>query len=208
MECSDCHRRSPAAPTCSRCVWSITARTAICSPSMRSTPIDFRTGSRPGPGARRVLRASGLAGGAPPGRPMRMARRPVRRARSAHPGRDRRSTGVAEGQRAAADVFERTSCKVWQDRRHRRSVPRLALAGPARSRRSGVDASPGSIIRRTRRRLRALPRCRGRPPGCDVNMPAIESCRDCHGGGEATTSSRRLCRVPQLPSCGPRAHET
>ena len=139
----------------------------------------------------------GLVGdGAPPGRPMRTARRPGQVSSMSASQRDAAIDEVLDkAQRAAADVFERTSCKIC----HEVDV----VDDPSRDSRWQVRPvrlaqvwMPKSWFDHQAHVNEDCARCHdaeGSSQASDVSMPAIDSCRDCHGGGEATNKLASTC---------------
>ena len=134
--------------------------------------------------------------GAPPGRPMRTARRPGQVSAMSASQRDAAIDQVLEqAQRAAADVFERTPCKIC----HEVDVvddPSRDSPWQVRPVRVAQVWMPKSWFDHQAHVNEDCARCHdaeGSAEASDVNMPAIDSCRDCHGGGEATNKLASTC---------------
>ena len=105
------------------------------------------------------------------------------------------SEALAKADRAASDVFERTSCKIC----HEVDViddPERASRWQVRPVRIAQVWMPKSWFDHGPHQLDDCARCHaaeGSSLASDVNMPAVESCRDCHGGGTATNKLASGC---------------
>lgn len=127
---------------------------------------------------------------------MRTARRPGQVSAMSANQRDAAIDEVLQkAQRAAADVFERTSCKIC----HEVDIvddPSRDSPWQVRPVRVAQVWMPKSWFDHQAHVNEDCARCHdaeGSSEASDVNMPDIESCRDCHGGGEATDKLASTC---------------
>lgn len=151
-----------------------------------------------------------LAGGPmEPGEPGRTARRPgAERATPARESADPEA-GLREARRqamqAAEDIFERTTCKTCHEV-DRIDDPERDSPWQVQPVRLAQVWMPKSWFSHAAHETEECARCHGAEnstTAADVLMPDVESCRDCHGGGESENKLASTCidcHVFHLPS--------
>lgn len=209
MECSDCHRPEPGGAYmqpismeqhCADC-HLLTFDAAFPDRELPHGEPDLVVRLLEEFYARQAL----IADGAPPGHPVRVARRPGQASGPVAVDYDPDIDLVlSEAQRAASDIFERTSCKVC----HVVDIvddPDLYSRWQVRPVRIAQVWMPKAWFDHQAHAIEDCARCHdseGSSLASDVSMPNIESCRDCHGGGEATNklaSNCVECHIFHLP---------
>ncbi|HSG89982.1 MAG TPA: cytochrome c3 family protein [Pseudomonadales bacterium] len=212
MECSDCHRPEPGGAY----MEPVTMERHCADCHLLTFDPDAPTRELPHGEPELVVRLleeyyarEVLVGdGAAPGRPLRSARRPGQVSALTAAQRDAGiDKALSQAQRAAEDVFERTTCKICHEI-VKVDDPDRASPWQVQPVRLAKVWMPKGWFDHQAHVAEDCARCHGAENSTvatDVLMPGIESCRDCHGGGEATNklaSDCVECHVFHLPGLG------